>query len=74
MDLKFKIKTAITYKGLTQGKLANSIMVKGKPMSATNFNNKLNRNSFSQEELEMIAQVLGAKYICGFEFPDGFKI
>lgn len=74
MELEQKIKTALAHKGLTQTAFAATVIVDDKPMSLTNFNNKLKRNTFSQEELEAIAVALGAKYVCGFEFPDGFKV
>ena len=74
MSLEQTIKSAIAYKGLSQAKIAEKMIVKGKPMAAANFNNKLKRNSFSQKELDQIAKAIDAKYVYGFEFKDGTKI
>lgn len=43
-------------------------------MSQPNFNKKLKRQTFTPDELEIIADRLGATYNCYFEFPDGTKI
>ena len=43
-------------------------------MTPSNFNQKYKRQTFTQEELEQIATVLGGTYVFGFEFPDGTKI
>ena len=70
MSMEQKIKTAATYKGISQAKLAAAI-----GMTASNFNQKLKRCTFTEEELSAIAHALEANYIpfC-FEFPDGMKI
>lgn len=65
-----KIKTATTYKGISQAKLATAI-----GMTASNFNQKLKRDTFTDEELAKIAEALGATFEpCAFVFPDGMKI
>ena len=70
MDKETKIKTAASYKGISQAKLAVGI-----GMTASNFNQKLKRDTFTDEELERIAKVLGAEFLpCAFLFPDGMKI
>lgn len=66
MKLSQKIKMAIAYKGMSQAALARFI-----GMTPSNFNQKLKRETFSQEELENIAKALGAIFLFGFEFPDG---
>lgn len=38
------------------------------------FSQRLKTGKFSEDELKMIANILGAKYFSGFEFPDGEKI
>lgn len=70
MSKEQKIKTAIVYSGMSQAKLAEKI-----GMTASNFNQKLKRDTFTDEELEIIAIALGAKFEpCSFIFPDGMKI
>ena len=43
-------------------------------MSQQNLSKRLKVGKFTQEELEDIAKALGAKYISGFEFPNGSRI
>ena len=69
MNLETKIKMAMTFKGITQAQLSEM-----DGTSPQNFNKKLKRETFSPEELEKIAEALGAKYQCYFEFEDGTKI
>jgi transcriptional regulator with XRE-family HTH domain len=64
-----RIKTATAYKGLSQAKLAAAI-----GMTASNFNQKIKRGTFSDEELQRIAEALGATFEVAFVFPDGMKI
>lgn len=68
MTMEQRIKTAATYKGLSQAKLAAAI-----GMTASNFNQKLKRGTFSEEEVQRIAEALGASYEAAFVFPDGTK-
>ena len=60
---------AVAFKGISQAALARAI-----GMTASNFNQKIKRDTFSKEELEEIAVALGAVYNSFFEFPDGTKI
>ena len=69
MNLETKIKMAMTFKNISQSKLAELVGT-----SPENFNKKLKRQTFSPEKLEKIADVLGAKFQCYFEFEDGTKI
>lgn len=65
-----KIKTAIAYSGLSQAKTAEAI-----GMTASNFNQKLKRDTFTDDELQNIAEALGARFQpCAFVFSDGMKI
>lgn len=65
-----KIKTAAAYKGISQAKIARAM-----DMTASNFNQKLKRGTFTEDELKAIAEILEATYIpAAFEFPDGMKI
>ncbi len=70
MSMEQKIKTAVAYKNTSQTELAKLI-----GMTPSNFNQKLKRATFTDNELKAIANTLGATYIpfC-FEFPDGMKI
>ena len=70
MSKEQKIKTAAAYKGISQAKLATEI-----GMTASNFNQKLKRDTFTEDELILIAKALGATFSpCAFVFPDGMKI
>jgi len=70
MSKEQKIKTAAAYKGMSQAKLAAAI-----GMTASNFNQKLKRDTFTDEELSAIAEAMGANFEpCAFVFPDGMKI
>ncbi len=69
MTMEQKIKMALAYKGISQAKLAEAMNT-----TASNFNQKLKRETFTVKELETIAQVLGAKYFFGFEFEDGTRV
>ena len=69
MTIEQKINMAIAYKGISQAQLARDIS-----MTPSNFNQKLKRDTFSYEELSMIAEALGATYSAVFEFPDGTKV
>ena len=69
MTLRKKIDMACAYKGISQATLARALNI-----TPATFNARLKVCKFSQEELEKIAEALGASYIFGFEFPDGTKI
>lgn len=70
MSMEQKIKTAAAYKGMSQAKIAESI-----GMTASNFNQKLKRATFTEEELEAIAKALDAEYHpFFFKFPSGMEI
>lgn len=69
MTMEQKISMALAYKGISQAALARALET-----TPSNFNQKLKRGTFTIEELENIAKVLGAKYFFGFEFEDGTKV
>lgn len=70
MKMEQKINMALAYKGISQAALARAI-----GMSPSNFNQKIKRDTFTDKELEKMADALGAIYIpASFEFPDGTKI
>ena len=64
-----KINMAAAYKGVSQASIARTI-----GMTPSNFNQKIKRETFSREELDTMAEALGATYKAFFEFPDGTKI
>ena len=64
-----RIKTASAYKGISQAKLAAAI-----GMTASNFNQKLKRGTFTEEEVQQIAAALGATFEAAFVFPDGMRV
>lgn len=70
MTKEQKIKMAIAYKGISQATLAKTLET-----TPSNFNQKLKRDTFTDEELAKIANVLGAEFRpCAFVFPDGTEI
>ena len=70
MSKEQKIKAAVAYAGISQAKLATLLGT-----TASNFNQKLKRDTFTDEELEQIATALNANFEpCVFVFPDGTKI
>lgn len=69
MTLEKKILMALVYKGMTQTEMAKQLGT-----SLANFNQRLKRESFRTDELEKIAEILGAKYTYTFDFEDGTKI
>lgn len=69
MTLEKKILMALVYRGMTQSEMAKQFGT-----SLANFNQRLKRGSFKTEELEKIAEILGAKYSYSFDFEDGTKI
>ena len=69
MTISQKIKMALAYKGMSEAELARSI---GTSPSA--FNQRMKTGKFSSEEMEKIAEALGAEYYFGFQFSDGTKV
>lgn len=69
MTIEQKISMALAYKGMSQAALARAIET-----SPANLNQRMKRGSFTAEEMEKIADALGAKYFFGFEFEDGTKV
>lgn len=69
MTISQKIKMALAYKGMSEAELARSIGT-----SPQAFNQRMKTGKFSSDEMNKIAQVLGAEYYFGFQFPDGTKV
>jgi len=69
MDQNKAIKAAAAYAGKTQSDLADVLGI-----SKQGFWSKMKRQTFRGEEMEKIAEAIGAKYEARFEFPDGTRI
>ena len=69
ITLQKKVKASCERAGMSLTELAEKL-----GMSQQNFSKRLKVGKFTQEELEEIANALGAKYISVFEFPNGTRI
>ena len=69
MTLSQKIKMALAYKGMSEAELARTI---GTSPSA--FNQRMKTGKFSSDEMNKIAEALGAEYYFVFQFSDGTRI
>ena len=69
MTVPQKIKMALAYKGMSEAELSRAI---GTSPSA--FNQRMKTGKFSSEDIEKIAEAIGAKYFFGFEFEDGTRV
>jgi len=67
-DMGTKIRVACTLAGVSVAELARRINT-----SPQNLNQRLKVGRFSTEELERMAQALGAEFRLEFIFPDGSK-
>ena len=65
MTISQKIKMALAYKGMSEAELARAV---GSSPSA------FKTGKFSSEEMEKIADALGATYYYGFEFEGNVRI
>jgi len=66
---KNQIKAAIKYCNTTATEIATEFGT-----TKQNFASKLSRETFTDDELKRMAEIMGCKYVCHFEFPDGTKI
>ena len=64
-----KIRMALAYIEKSEAWLAREIGT-----TPQNFGQRMKTDKFTGEELEKIANALGAKYICSFKFDDGTEI
>ncbi len=69
MDTEKSIKAAAAYAGMNQSEIAQAM-----GMTKQGFHSKIKRNSFKDEELTRIAEIIGAEYVARFRFPDGTEI
>lgn len=63
------ISMALSYKKISQAELARDMGT-----TPSNLNQKVKRNTLTREDLEKIAELLGAEFICCFRFPDGTEV
>ena len=64
-----KIKMALVYKGMKESELARALNT-----SPSAFNQRMKTGKFTSDEMEKIAEALGAVYYFGFEFEEETKI
>lgn len=69
MTTSQKIRMALAYKNMKEAELARALGTF--PQS---LNRKMKSDKFTVQELERIAEALGATYVSEFQFPDGTKI
>lgn len=69
MTIEQKIKMALAYSGISQAELARKIGT-----TPSNLNQKVKRNTLTNEELEQIAAALGGTWRAEFVFSDGTVI
>ena len=60
---------ALAFAGYSQAELARQM-----GQNPSNFNQKIKRETLKQEDYEKIADILGCKWVCYFEFDDGTRI
>ena len=64
-----KIKMALAYKNMSEAELARSFGI-----TPQAFSQRLKRDKFSSKDMERIADILNAKWVTAFKFPDGSKV
>lgn len=69
MSIEQKLKMALAYSGTSQAELARRIGT-----TPSNLNQKVKRNTLTNEELEQIARALGGNWRAEFVFDDGTVI
>ena len=69
MDIKKKIKMALTFADMSEAELARRL---GSTPQA--FNKRMRTCKFTSGEMEEISSAIGAEFICAFRFPDGTEI
>lgn len=69
MPVEKMLKVALSYAGISQAELARRIGT-----TPSNLNQKIKRNTLTKEELDQIANAIGAEFVCKFRFPDGTEI
>lgn len=73
MDLTFgeQVKIILSRKGMTIKQLAEEVEKHtGKPMSRQNMTQRLGRDNFQEQDMRMIAEILGCKFTLSIMEPD----
>ena len=60
---------ALAFTGMSEAELARKMGTTPQAL-----NQRMKADKFAAEELEKIAEILGAEYISAFRFPDGTEI
>ncbi len=69
MDVKRKIKMVLACAGISEAELARRLGT-----SASAFNQRLQRERLTPDDLDKVAAAVGAEFICKFRFPDSTEI
>ena len=69
MSIEQKIKAAAGYAGISQAEIARRLGT-----TPQSLGQRIKRDTLNNEELQKIAEVLGASWVAVFEFPDGTRI
>lgn len=70
MDIPMKIRLAETYANISEAELARRFGCKTQQA----FIQRMKTGKFTSDELNKIADALGAEFVYGFKFPDGTQI
>lgn len=70
IDIPMKIRLAETYAQISEAELGRRFGCK----SQQAFIQRMKTGKFTSQELDKIAQALGAEFVCFFRFPDGTEI
>ena len=69
-----KLAQALAYLGISQADLARRMYGADSKSPAQRLNSKLKTSKYSQEDLDQIAQAIGAEIEITIKFPDGKTI
>lgn len=69
MNIEQKIKVALAHAGISQAELARRINT-----TPSNLNQKIKRNTLTNEDMNQIATALGCQWQAVFILPDGTNI
>jgi AcrR family transcriptional regulator len=69
MSQERSIKAAAAYAGMTTADIARALDV-----TTATFSQRLTGRGFREDELDRIAEIMGAKYDARFEFSDGTRV